>query len=341
MVHSCAGGVLPTTTSFNLEKGPLNKRVPVELRLSIDRARFTREFDAWGMHHFLRSLIGCPSRISGPNPKKVDGRFGWMTELEVEGRRYKVWHAEGAGNKFCRDTQISVQMYQPNAAILSLLMDHGWKGWPRTKWRISEVEFAFDFHSSQHAELLRFFKKHLFLKNRRSRFDHSYPTGYYLNNLRKTSGKGVRVYLKPEDNPTHVRMEVVLKRSYFRRNKINAIEWLLAIRPEAVFTGLQFNHIDLEYVQRRLDRMVRSEEWTRNKACEFFKNLETTLDRDGINEAYDLAKTCGGRRMIRSHPFNEQFFNLISDMAFSDSVKWIRSPFEDEWIPGSWNIPKI
>jgi hypothetical protein len=84
--------------------------------------------------------------------------------------------------------------------------------------KVSQIELTMDLLTDDIVGLYEFLQSHLFMKNGRTILEKEYMTTFYLNNIRKSKSKGMKVYLNPKKGPKKsVRMEITLKRQLIKR----------------------------------------------------------------------------------------------------------------------------
>ena len=108
---------------------------------------------------------------------------------------------------------ILMKIHDPNKEILDLF--HSYFNKFAIFHKLSQVELTFDFYTRDLQDFNEFLNNHLYLRYQKQESFNIEDT-FYTTDIRKAT-KGTRTYLKPEDNPEFVRMELVLSRRVIKR----------------------------------------------------------------------------------------------------------------------------
>ena len=181
---------------------------------------------------------------------------------------------------------------------------------------ISYIEFTFDFYSDHPARLYQFFKRSLFLKWPGKKFDPGYTTTTYLNNIRQSKTKGVRIYRKEETNIEAVRVEVVYKRKMLKKLGIFAVKDLLTIKPHIVTKYLKLMSFDFELFRARCFRRRDNSNININDLDSIVDQIEHMIDSKGIREADMYARQFAGQSCLLDHEKKGKLCKAINKLSF-------------------------
>lgn len=190
------------------------------------------------------------------------------------------------------------------------------------RWKVSEAEYAADFHGFDVNALYKFFKEHLFLKWRHKKFNKNYRTSVYLNNVRTATTKGGKFYIKEKNGHNFVRIEVTRKRPFFCKKGLHTFYEMMAVRPTDAFRGVEFKNIDIDAVSRFLRKKAAHGEISSRQATKREKRLRSILAIKGINDAKDYARLITNRYLLSRHPFQDTFEEILENMSFSPDILW-------------------
>ena len=183
-------------------------------------------------------------------------------------------------------------------------------------YNISFIEFAFDFYSDHPARLYRFFKQSLFLKWPGKKFDPGYTSTTYLNNIRQSKSKGVRIYRKKEPSKEAVRVEVVYKRRMLKKLGIVAVKDLLTIKPSIITKYLNLMEFDFDLFRERCFRRRDNNNININDLDSIVDQIEHMIDSNGIREADMYARQFAGPSCLVDHEKKDKLCKAINKLSF-------------------------
>ena len=181
---------------------------------------------------------------------------------------------------------------------------------------MSYVEFSFDFYSDHPARLYQFFKRSLFLKWPGKKFNPGYTSTTYLNNIRQSKSKGVRVYRKEETNIEAVRVEVVYKRKMLKKLGIVAVKDLLTIKPSIVTKYLKLMSFGFELFRARCFRRRDNSNINVKGLDSIVNQIEHMIDSKGIREADMYARQFAGQSCLLDHEKKGELCEAINKLSF-------------------------
>ena len=183
-------------------------------------------------------------------------------------------------------------------------------------YNMSYIEFAFDFYSDHPARLYRFFKQSLFLKWPGKKFDPGYTSTTYLNNIRQSKSKGVRVYRKEETNIEAVRVEVVYKRKMLKKLGIVAVKDLLTVKPPVVTKYLKLMEFNFDLFRARCFRRRDNSNININDLDSIVDQIEHMIDSKGIREADMYARQFAGQTCLAENEKKAKLCKAINKLSF-------------------------
>jgi hypothetical protein len=181
---------------------------------------------------------------------------------------------------------------------------------------ISYIEFAFDFYSDHPACLYQFFKRYLFLKWPGKKFNPGYASTTYLNNIRKSKSKGVRIYRKKEASTEAVRVEVVYKRKMLKKLGIVAVNDLLIVKPPIVTKYLKLMEFDFDLFRARFFRRRGNSNIDITDLDSIVEQIEHMIDSKGIREADMYAKQFSGQSCLVENEKKVKLCKAINKLSF-------------------------
>jgi hypothetical protein len=147
-----------------------------------------------------------------------------------------------------------------------------------------------------------------------------HPT-VYLNNIRKSRGKGGRLYLKDINGRVSVRLEIVLKRRMLRKICPGNLNAFNTIRAENIFKIVQFKLLDTAKIRLRYGKVFMKQ---LNGNIQFLK-FSTMFFRSQIATDFELGirhvlkfldSLLGKNKYSSVHPFQIQFLTAIHGRHF-------------------------
>jgi hypothetical protein len=183
-------------------------------------------------------------------------------------------------------------------------------------YNISFIEFAFDFYSDHPAHLYQFFKRSLFLKWPGKKFNPGYTSTTYLNNIRQSKSKGVRIYRKKEPSKEAVRVEVVYKRKMLKKLGIVAVKDLLTIKPSIVTKYLKLMSFDFDIFKERCFRRRGNSNIDITDLDSIVNQIEHMIDSKGIREADMYARQFAGQSCLVDHERKDKLCEAINKLSF-------------------------
>lgn len=183
-------------------------------------------------------------------------------------------------------------------------------------YNISYIEFAFDFYSDHPIRLYQFFKRHLFLKWPGSKFNPGYTSTTYLNNIRKSKTKGVRIYRKKETNNEAVRVEVVYKRRMLKTLGINTVKDLIIVKPHIITKYLNLISFDFDLFRARCFRRRGNNNMDIKNLDRIVDKIEGIIDSKGIREADKYARQFAGQSCLVDHEKKAKLCKAINKLSF-------------------------
>ena len=128
---------------------------------------------------------------------------------------------------------------------------------------ISQVEFTADCLAKEHDALLFLMNHLMLLKWPGALLRLNYAT-IYGNDIRNNKFKGVRLYEKQLKANLVVRLEIVYKRSYFRKNKINSLLQLNNLSADSVFSYVTFRMLKTKTIINKFKHKRKGGAWLEN-----------------------------------------------------------------------------
>ena len=183
-------------------------------------------------------------------------------------------------------------------------------------YNISFIEFAFDFYSDHPAHLYQFFKRSLFLKWPGKKFNPGYTSTTYLNNIRQSKTKGVRIYRKNKASTEAVRVEVVYKRKMLKKLGIVAVKDLLTVKPPVVTKYLKLMSFDFELFRARCFRRRDNSNININDLDSIVDQIEHMIDSKGIREADMYARQFAGQTCLVENEKKAKLCKEINKLSF-------------------------
>lgn len=182
---------------------------------------------------------GAVKKQASKHPGEIYG-YSEMYALQVPNGRRNTIRILYPNDHFM---PVMVKIEHPDRAVMAHMRDAIFKGVP---YKVSSVEYSADMLCADPQALLNFVRNNSNLKWARSTLTLGHPTSHYLNNPRKSSSKGSRVYIKSINGREVVRFEMIVKRPVLKQNNINNINQLLLFHPltffrHVVFKPLHFN----------------------------------------------------------------------------------------------------
>jgi len=162
---------------------------------------------------------------------------------------YQVSTRRVLNNNICLGTTIRIA--RPDRHVL-MAVEQLFSG----MYSISSAEFTLDIFSIDPTAMFSRLRRITYLKWAGKTPSLSYKTTFYIGNPRKTKAKGLRCYIKEHSSGlTSVRLEVVHKRSLFRKRKITSLPALGSIQIQEVFNHVQFNELDPQRISPNMNRL--------------------------------------------------------------------------------------
>ena len=207
--------------------------------------------------------------------------------------------------------KLLIKILQPDRSLL-LHVDELF----HNDYNMSYIEFAFDFYSDHPARLYQFFKRSLFLKWPGKKFNPGYTSTTYLNNIRQSKSKGVRIYRKKEPSKEAVRVEVVYKRKMLKKLGIVAVKDLLTIKPSIVTKYLKLMSFDFDIFKERCFRRRGNSNIDITDLDSIVNQIEHMIDSKGIREADMYARQFAGQSCLLDHEKKGKLCKAINKLSF-------------------------
>ena len=179
-------------------------------------------------------------------------------------------------------------------------------------YHIGNIEFCFDFLTTDVAAMYSFLKTCMFLKWKGKDLDRQYETTLYLNNVRKSVTKGCRLYIKERGDRAIVRIDFLLKREFLRRKDIVQIPDLINMETPLVTKYLDFKRINFELFQKRFKKLYDDE----SDLPIFIEMIHELMEEKSIYHANKLAESVVGKGLLKEHPFSKEFHKRLQDRRF-------------------------
>jgi len=180
------------------------------------------------------------------------------------------------------------------------------------KYHIGNIEFCFDFLTTDVTAMYSFLKNCMFLKWKGKDLDLQYETTLYLNNVRKSVTKGCRLYIKERGDRAIVRIDFLLKREFLRRKDIVQIPDLINMETPLVTKYLDFKIINFELFQKRFKKLYDDE----SDLPIFIEMIHELMEERSIYHANKLAESVVGKGLLKEHPFSKEFQKRLQDRRF-------------------------
>ncbi|NDY55610.1 hypothetical protein G3N56_02485 [Desulfovibrio sulfodismutans] len=196
----------------------------------------------------------------------------------------------------------------------------------KVAYRISEVEFSIDIISSDQLSLLRLLQITSYIKNPGKAVSLAYNETTYLNDNRKSSTKGAKIYHKKDEFGEPVRLEMRMKRRYFQKRNINKMSTALSLSAEMIFSDWTFKMFELKKFMKKT--LVNHED---KEVMIILNQFQGRLFEVGFFSAFNSNEDGGGVRIVRKYvkdfnvdpdscftslPFEKDFFKVISGNKF-------------------------
>ena len=225
-----------------------------------------------------------------------------------------------------------IKIHDPNKELLDLF--HSYFNKFSIFYKLSQVELTFDFYTENLEDFQDFLDNKLYLRHQKQK---SFNIGdtFYTTNIR-TATKGTRTYLKPEDNPEFVRMELLLNRKVICRlglslplSNIDAID----LKKFFMFSYIDSKRLTNYYVKKNKQEIVKVNlrrpgygnllikhiaHWAwgitrREFETELAKQIETLKDKEKGVPNY-------GRFIFEHELLTNTFMNKLSETSFIPST---------------------
>jgi hypothetical protein len=188
-------------------------------------------------------------------------------------------------------------------------------------YHITSAEFTLDFDYKNPEELFLFMKKYMLLSWRGEPLYLKYDSTKYLNNIRKSDGKGAKLYKKQiigPDEKLHepVRLEVTMKKKLLDRKKIRKIENLYALNVETIFKYITFNNFNYNlFINKLLDS-----KHSRESIALQIETIKNKIDNGFLHEVIETANEyLENKRYKQYHKFHAHFRERYKGCMFLDS----------------------
>ncbi len=211
-----------------------------------------------------------------------------------------------------------IKVFRPNRKVLDHIVNLLNCG-----YLISKVEFTADFYSNNTAELFGLIKNTLTLKWPGQNFRYDAGT-VYLNNVRESRTMGGRAYVKKKDDDFSARVEIVAKRPYFKKNKINTLEQLYNITGDQIYSRFAFKKVKTATVNRKAKKVAARDfpkVVGKIKIADFWVMavnvaVSNTL-RDGVADMGRVLRAMLGKgAYMQPHSFHETFLKAVTGKKF-------------------------
>jgi hypothetical protein len=159
----------------------------------------------------------------------------------------------------------------------------------RHQYSINRIEFSFDFLSKNPDQLYEFLKNTLFIKWRGKKSRKQFETTTYLNDNRRVSSKGSKVYVKTYQGRDFVRFEMTLLNRYLKNTSVKCIKDLLEIDPELIVKHLEFKYFDVSYFTKRFFKATSGGEIDTLLYFISLKNVKNLIDSETLFDANKYA----------------------------------------------------
>lgn len=181
---------------------------------------------------------------------------------------------------------------------------------------IKMMELAIDIFTDEVDTLFEFIKAHLFLKYSRDTIEVDYLRTFYLNDIRATRSKAMRIYQKPiEGKKEFIRVELVLKRDKIRKLRLNKIEKVDELFLNEMF---DFRTIDIEALENYFIKKHKSISGLSSRLSkDMVKNI--FVDKDTLMEKVIALRRQNLKASNFIQPlneFNQIFFDMVAKERF-------------------------
>ncbi|MGO8761137.1 MAG: hypothetical protein ACLP2P_04020 [Desulfobaccales bacterium] len=221
-----------------------------------------------------------------------------------------------------------IEIHDPSKEILHLF--HSYFSKFSIFHKLSQVELTFDFYTENLEDFQEFLDNKLYLRYQKQKSFNIEDT-FYTTDIR-TATKGTRTYLKPEDNPEFVRMELVLSRRVIKRlglslplSNIDALN----LKQFFIFAYIDSNMLTNYIVRKNKQEIKRVNQrrpgygniikqtihqWVRGIThreyeSEFIKQIESLKDKDRGVPNY-------GRFIVEHELLTNAFMHKLSKTSF-------------------------
>ncbi|MBI4805048.1 MAG: hypothetical protein HY795_07415 [Desulfovibrio sp.] len=148
----------------------------------------------------------------------------------------------------------------------------------------------------------------------------SFPT-HYLNNIRKGSSKGGRVYLKEINGHVAVRLELVFKREMVKKTCPGTLNLLNTIDAKNIFKILQFKQLKMSLIIRRYKKVFMDlfdEDVYKIFLSTFYFRYQISKDfKLGIRHVLKFMNNLLGKNAYsETHPFQARLYAALHGRHF-------------------------
>lgn len=267
-------------------------------------------------------LMFSKDRLSDPYFNKVkNGKWGyWRYKLQLDGHtKYTLRiYLLTSPPQFPGPEFFIVQVVHPDRAILDYLS----KFLHPYKYHISMLEIAMDLKPKINfkrtvQQYYRFMKYHSFLKHVKKLYRGPiYKTTIYYNDIRGTTSKGLRVYIKDiKKKRPYIRIDFVARTRYLAMFNIKTIKDLEGIDVSLLTAPIVFRNVKLDLLRKRYLKNKSGSA----KAIMTFKLFKTIcsgfISRRSLNHAQKFMLHHVERSCLKKHPFEDKFRSLIAGVG--------------------------
>ena len=293
-----------------ITKNPFSESENFKCNLSLDFVAlytYSEDLNIYQTDQLLRSL-----NISAYDINRCRGKF----YVNIDGHQFKGYFFK-CYKEHCY-LGLLIKVFHPNREVLDHIVDllNG-------RYLISSVEFTADLYSDNIADLFGLIKNSLTLKWPGQSYRYDAGT-VYLNNVRESRTMGGRAYVKKKDDDFSARVEIVAKRPYFKKNKINTLDQLYGITGDQIYSRFAFKEVKTATVNRKAKK-VAARDFPKIvgeiKIADFWvmavnAAISNTF-RDGVADMGRVLRTMLGKGAYMQYsPFHQSFLKAVEGKTF-------------------------